>query len=267
MGQLAFGQTTRGVSGRINRKILGEEMRLLHANLLPPGQATRRIVMVTSPTPSNGKTSISSQLAVSLAKAGLEVLLIDADLRKRDLSTMYDVGFRAGLAELLQGQPPELIRPIELLPNLRLMGAGGRIDRNPVELFHRRALHEALNLLQDKFDVVIVDTPPTLIVADARLIARSCDEVLCVVRVQVSSPKEVNQTLDAISRITGHTPKIVINGVAQRQSYYKYKFTYASDHADDFPDDVGATMTVDAAAAEVVHEVGGTSESADTGKI
>jgi capsular exopolysaccharide synthesis family protein len=255
------GASVRGLHGRMNRKILGEEMRLLHANLLPPGRPNRKIMMVTSPTPANGKTSISSQLAVSLAKSGLDVLLIDADLRKRDLSTMYDVGFRPGLAELLQGRPPELIRPIELLPNLRLMGAGARLDRNPVELFQRREFQESLGLLQEKFDVIIVDTPPALVVADARLIARSCDEVLCVVRMQVSSPKEVNQTLDALSRITGRTPKIIVNGVAQRQSYYKYKFTYANDDADDTIEGGGAaatspTTTVEATAAEVAAEAG-----------
>ncbi|HVX84431.1 MAG TPA: polysaccharide biosynthesis tyrosine autokinase [Phycisphaerae bacterium] len=252
------GQSVRGLHGRMNRKILGEEMRLLHANLLPPGRTKRKIMMVTSPTPANGKTSISSQLAVSLAKSGLDVLLIDADLRKRDLTSMYDVGFRPGLAELLQSQPPELVRPIELLPNLRVLGAGSKLDRNPVELLQRREFHESLNLLQDNFDVIIVDTPPALVVADARLIARSCDEVLCVVRMQVSSPKEVNQTLDAISRITGKTPKIIINGVAHRQSYYKYKFSYASDAADDTVEaDGGHTpTTVEAAAAEVAADVG-----------
>jgi len=188
--------------------------------------------MITSPTPSNGKTSIASQLALSLAKSGLDVLLIDADLRKRDLSTMFDVGFRPGLADLLQGRPPELIRPVELLPNLRLMGAGTKLDRNPVELFQRKHFHESLNLLQEKFDCIVVDTPPTLVVADARLIARSADEVLCVVRAQVSSPKDVNQTIDALSRITGKTPKIILNGVAHKQSYYKYKFAYSSEEHD-----------------------------------
>jgi Mrp family chromosome partitioning ATPase len=118
------GAAARGLEGRMSKKILGEEMRLLHANLLPPGPMQRRIMMITSPTPSNGKTSIASQLALSLAKSGLEVLLIDADLRKRDLSTMFDVGFRPGLSVLLLGRTPDLIRPVDLLPNLRLMGAG-----------------------------------------------------------------------------------------------------------------------------------------------
>jgi Mrp family chromosome partitioning ATPase len=75
----------------------------------------------------------------------------------------------------------------------------------------------------------VIDTPPTLVVADARLIARSCDEVLCVVRANVSSPREVNQTLEALTRITGKTPKIIVNGVAQRQTYYKYKYDYTKD--------------------------------------
>jgi len=226
------GASARGLPGRMRRKILGEEMRLLHANLLPPGPMQRRLLMITSPTPGNGKTSIASQLALSLAKSGLEVLLIDADLRKRDLSTMFDVGFRPGLADLLQGKPPELIRPVELLPNLRLMGAGTKLERNPVELFQRKAFHESLNLLHEKFDCIVVDTPPTLVVADARLIARSCDEVLCVVRAQVTSPKEVNETLDALSRITGKSPKIILNAVEQRQSYYKYKFAYSNAEND-----------------------------------
>ncbi|MGN6367657.1 MAG: GumC family protein [Phycisphaerae bacterium] len=242
------GSAARGLHGRMSRKILGEEMRLLHANLLPPGPTQRRLMMVTSPTPSNGKTSIASQLALSLAKSGMEVLLIDADLRKRDLSTMFDVGFRPGLSDLLQGKAPELIRPIELLPNLRLMGAGSRLERNPVELFQRRHFHESLNLLQDKFDCVVIDTPPTLVVADARLIARSCDEVLCVVRAQVSSQKDIDQTIDALTRVTGKTPKIIVNGVAHRQSYYKYKFAYTSD-ADN--EEVEATTAAATSGADI----------------
>jgi capsular exopolysaccharide synthesis family protein len=226
------GIAARGLPGGMGRKILGEEMRLLHANLLPPGRGDRRVMMVTSPTPSNGKTSIASQLALSLAKSGMEVLLIDADLRKRDLSTMFDVGFRPGLADLLQGKAPELIRPMELLPNLRLMGAGSRLERNPVELFQRQHFHESLALLHDRFDCIVIDTPPTLVVADARLIARSCDEVLCVVRAQVSSSKEVDQTIDALTRVTGKSPKIIVNGVTHRQSYYKYKYAYADGLAE-----------------------------------
>jgi len=204
-------------------------MQLLHANLLPPGKIDQRIMMITSPTPSNGKTSIASHLALSLAKSGLEVLLIDADMRKRDLTTMFDLGFKAGLSDLLQGNPPELVRPMELLPNLRVMGAGSKLERNPVELLQRRQFHECLGLLHEKFDCIVIDTPPTLVVADARLIARSCDEVLCVVRANVSSPKEVNQTLEALTRITGKSPKIVVNGVEHRQTYYKYKYDYTKD--------------------------------------
>lgn len=229
----AIGSPSKGTasltqSGGVQRRILGEEMRLLHANLLPPGRTERRVMMITSPTPSNGKTSIAANLALSLAKGGLEVLLIDADLRKRDLTTMFDIGFRAGLSDLLQGKAPELVQPIELLPNLRVLGAGSRLERNPAELLQRKHFHENLAQLHQKFDCIVIDTPPALVVADARLIARSCDEVLCVVRANLSSPREVNQTIDAMTRITGKTPKIIVNGVAHRQSYYKYKYSYTT---------------------------------------
>jgi capsular exopolysaccharide synthesis family protein len=218
-----------GAVGGMRRRILGEEMQLLHANLLPPGKIEQRVMMITSPTPANGKTSIASHLALSLAKSGLNVLLIDADLRKRDLTTMFDLGFRPGLSDLMQGNPPELVSPMELLPNLKVMGAGTRLERNPVELLQRKPFHEHLKLLHEKFDCIVIDTPPTLVVADARLIARSCDEVLCVVRANVSSPKEVNQALEALTRITGKAPKIIVNGVAHRQTYYKYKYDYTKD--------------------------------------
>lgn len=222
------GGTSTSGAHKIRRKILGEEMRLVHANLLPPGSHVRRIMMVTSPTPGNGKTSIADQLATSLAKSGMEVLLIDGDLRKRDLSTRFDVGFRPGLTELLQGKQPELIQPLELLPNLRLMGAGGRFDRNPVELFQRKHIRECLDQLKDKFDCIVIDTPPTLVVADARLMASSCDEILCVVRANMTSQKDIQQTIEALTRMTGKTPKIIMNGVEHHHSYYKYKFAYTT---------------------------------------
>jgi len=199
----------------------------VHANLLPPGRPSKRIMMVTSPTPGNGKTSIAAHLAISLAKSGMEVLLIDADLRKRDLTAMFDIGFRAGLCDFLSGQEPELVRPMQLLPNFRIMGAGSPITRNPVELYQRRHLRECLEQFGDQFDCIIIDTPPALVVADARLIAQSADEVLCVVRSQVSHEHEITQTIDAISRVTGEKPKIIVNGVEQRLNYYKHRFSYA----------------------------------------
>ncbi len=220
------GESTRGLQGKMKRKILGEEMRLVHANLLPPGQHDRRILMITSPTPGNGKTSIASHLALSLAKAGLEVLVVDADLRKRDLSTMFDIGFKPGLAELLQGQEPELVHPVELLPNFSVMGAGAKLDRNPAELFQRKHLREALDQVSQRFDCIIVDTPPVLVVAETRLMARSCDEVLCVVRAQMTSHRDIDQAVEAISRISGEMPKIIINGVQEGPKYYKYKYSY-----------------------------------------
>jgi capsular exopolysaccharide synthesis family protein len=248
VGTVSNAALARGSHNAMRRKILSEEMRLVHANLLPPGKHERRIIMVTSPTPGNGKTSISSHLALSLAKSGLEVLLIDADMRKRDLSVMFDtgLGFRPGLAELLQGGTPELIKPVELLPNFKVMGAGGKLERNPAELFQRQHLREILDRLSEKYDVIIVDTPPTLVVADARLIARSCDEVICVVRAEVSSQKEINQTLDALSRVRGEMPKVIVNGVEHRSSYYKHKFAYtdgvaqATPHMDHGQDREGA---------------------------
>ncbi|MCL2645469.1 MAG: AAA family ATPase [Phycisphaerales bacterium] len=215
----------------LQQKILGEEMRLLHANLLPPGHTDRRVMLVTSPTPSNGKTAITANLGLSIAKSGLDVLLIDADLRKRDLTTMFDIGFRPGLSDLLQGNPPELVRPLEELPNFRIMGAGSQIERNPVELFQRRHFHEALAQLGgggERFDCILIDSPPALVVADARLIAQSCDEILCVVRASRSSPREVNQTLDALARITNKTPRIIINGVSHTQTYYRHEYTYST---------------------------------------
>lgn len=212
---------------QMRRQILSEEMRLVHANLLPPGRPTRRIMMVTSPTPGNGKTSIAAHLAISMAKSGMEVLLIDADLRKRDLTAMFDVGFRPGLCDFLQGQAPELVRPMQLLPNFSVMGAGSPMTRNPVELYQRRHLRECLEQFGDQFDCIVIDTPPTLVVADARLIAQSADEVLCVVRSQVSHEREITQTIDALSRVTGEKPKIIVNGVEQRLNYYKHRFSYA----------------------------------------
>jgi succinoglycan biosynthesis transport protein ExoP len=222
------GPASRGSQRVLRGKVLSEEMRLVHANLLPAGKHERRVIMVTSPTPGNGKTSISSQLAISLAKSGLEVLLIDADLRKRDLTQMLDsgLGFRPGLSELLQNQTPEIIRPIELLPNFRFMGAGGKLTRNPAELFQSKQTREVLDSLAERYDAIIIDTPPTLVVADARLMAPSADEVICVVRAQVSSKKEITQTIDALSRVIGRMPKLIVNGVEQQGSYYKHKYSY-----------------------------------------
>jgi capsular exopolysaccharide synthesis family protein len=148
---------------------------------------TPRVIGVTSPLRGDGKTFITSNLGVSLAESGKRVLLIDLDLKRPRLHKTFDEDAEQGAANLLmlaEGVSPQSVaRFIRPLPtrDLFLLPAGMAGQRS-AWLLNRPNLKELLSWAQEQFDIVLVDCPPMLQVADARIISRVVDGVILVCR-------------------------------------------------------------------------------------
>ncbi len=164
-------------------------------------------IIVTSPNPSEGKTTIAINLAVSLAMEGRKVVIIDADLRKPAIHKTFQQLSQPGLSNFITGTSgkEEIIRPTEV-DNLFFIPAGA-VPPSPVDLLNTAAFKELLEDLRAQFQHVIIDTPPLLGFADARLLANLVDGVLIVIK-HHSTPRDAarlaNQLLKQVNaRVIG----------------------------------------------------------------
>lgn len=142
-----------------------------------------RSVLVTSSLPGEGKTFVANNLAHALARQqNCRVLLIDADLRRPDLHPGFGAPSSPGLSEYLKGEATEMAVIQRGLAEYLCFIAGGRKPENPAELLANGNLKSLLETIGPVFDWVILDSPPTLPVADALTLAEMCDGVLTVIR-------------------------------------------------------------------------------------
>jgi succinoglycan biosynthesis transport protein ExoP len=149
--------------------------------------ATRQIIVVTSAEAGAGKTTVTSNLGVATAETGRSVLLIDADFRRPRLHHIFDMPNTTGLTDLLRLSTPvestplrSLVQPTKI-PGLCLM-TSGPITNSPSSLLYSPRLVEFLERMGREFDLVLIDAPPMLQFADARVMGRYSDGVILVIR-------------------------------------------------------------------------------------
>jgi capsular exopolysaccharide synthesis family protein len=169
--------------------LVAESFRATLASILVSVDARDRstVLLLTSPGPGEGKTTVSTNLAIALARTGREVLLIDADLRKPRIHEIFGLSNDAGLSDLLRAENPAaeierrpLCQPTKL-PGLHVL-TSGQGDEETLDLLSRRRIQDLLTQLRGEFDAVIIDTPPVMHLADARVLGRLADAVVLVVR-------------------------------------------------------------------------------------
>ena len=198
-----------------------------------------KVILVTSGQKGDGKTTVSSNLAISLAQNNERTLLIDCDLRLPTVHKHFNLSrLTPGVGDYLTGQRDyrEVIFDTPV-PNLCLMLAGG-IVASPTELVGSKRMTELLHLLEDEFDRIIIDSPPITRVADTMLLSRLASGVLLVVR-SGKTPKPVLQT--AFSRLHQMDANIlgtVLNDIESIPGYNEVDYYYVAEEFDeevDFP--------------------------------
>ncbi|MCC8403083.1 polysaccharide biosynthesis tyrosine autokinase [Paraburkholderia sp. MMS20-SJTN17] len=193
--------------------------------------ARNNIVMIIGPTPSAGKSFVAANLAILHAEIGSRVVLIDADMRRGHLASLFNESNRGGLSEVLSERLPlrNALRSTGI-EGLTFLSCGVRPE-NPAALLMKPRLKEVLDRLSDQFDLVIIDTPPFLAVTDASIIANEAGASLLVLRSGMQSEDEIADAIRKMERAEGRIAGAVFNGIPLRRSTknYGYETNYASD--------------------------------------
>jgi capsular exopolysaccharide synthesis family protein len=215
------------------RSIIAEAIRHVCTSLmLSASGGPPRVILLTSPNPQEGKSTISCNLAASLALDGRQVVLLDCDLRKPRLHRVFHTLPQPGLTTFLtgNGSREDIIKSTQV-PNLWFVPAGP-VPPSPMELLGSEAFKELLQMLSRDFQHVIIDTPPALGFADARVISSLADGVLLVMKHQ-STPREAGRlTCKLFAQIRAHVLGIILNQVnhngLERYEYYFHPKFYGS---------------------------------------
>ncbi len=248
LGLIASHETTGGrpISIAQPRSPVTESFRTLRTNTVFAGvDKPLRRILITSATPQEGKTTISSNLAVVLAQGERKVALIDADLRRPQLHRRFGLNNHMGMSDLFL-----VMRPLESLPrgiiqfseSMKLaVITSGKTPPNPAELMSSRKMAHFLDMLNAEFDLVLIDTPPVLSVTDAAVLAPGVDGVILVAKPGVTKLRDFQQALEQLQTVDARILGVVLNEVnprSRKYGYYynryysKYSQYYEADGAD-----------------------------------
>ncbi len=163
--------------------IITEQYRSIRTNIgFLVGKNGNKTILFTSPGVGEGKSTTVANLAVSLANQKQKVLIIDADLRKPSIQTIYKLENKLGLSSVLS----ERIELEKAIQNTEIDGleilTSGPVPNNPAELLSSINFENLLEEVSESYDVILVDSPPVMEVTDTLLLANQCDSVVLVVR-------------------------------------------------------------------------------------
>lgn len=211
-----------------------EAYKSLRANLQFCGD-DKKVIAITSCTPNEGKSSVSLQLAISLAESGKNVLFIDADLRKSVLLGSTKAGQQTvkGLTHYLTGQSElqDVVYSTNI-PKLYLIYSGP-LPPNPAELLGGKNFRSFLKAVRKVYDYVIIDTPPLGNVIDSAVIAEECDGAILVIESGVISYRFAQEVKAQLEKSNCPILGVVLNKVdMQKQAYGKYGKNYGKYYGD-----------------------------------
>ena len=189
--------------------------------------ARNNLITISGPAPEVGKSFISTNLATILAQSDKRVLIIDADLRRGYLHKYFNLDTQPGLTELLNGQQSleTVIRHTEV-PGLSVISRG-KSPANPSELLSSNQFKNLLEQMSEKFDHVIIDTPPVLAVTDGIIISQYTGVNLVIARYAKTQMKELELTLNRFEQAGVKVNGFILNDIQRSSAGYGYGYNYA----------------------------------------
>jgi len=208
------------------RYTYAEAFRSLRSSLIfMPNQAELKTILITSAIPNEGKSTIASNLAVTMAASGARVLLVDADLRRGDIAQLFDIDGRLGLSDILRGEVhwKETTQTTKY-PTLTIIPRGP-VTNQSGELLLKPQLMTLLEEFKDTFDLTIFNTAPILAADDTPTLAPNFDGALMVIRAQFTSARLSKNALNMLYQRQVNVLGLILNCIdTEMPDYYYYQY-------------------------------------------
>ena len=218
------------------KSLASEVFRTLRTNIQFMSTSKKlQTILITSTLPGEGKSYVASNLAVTFAQAGKKVILIDADMRKGRLYSIFEVSPRPGLSNFLsgidreEGEEPDIakyIQPTEV-NNLLLIPAGN-IPPNPSELLISPQMNNLLEDLKEVCDIIIIDGTPCELVTDSVILSRIVDSTVVVTAANETKKDSLARVISNIQNVGGKLAGVVVNKMPVSAKKYGEKYYYGS---------------------------------------
>ena len=200
-----------------------ESFRRLRTNILALGPGGSQVVLLTSAKRGEGKSTVSGNLAVTIAQSGREVVVVDCDLRLPTVHKLFDLPNKRGLTNILAGEVSldEAIQ-YSAFPRVQVL-TSGPLPPNPTELLGSQRMMDLIEQLKNTFDFIVLDTPALLSVADAAVLAPSVDNVILVVAQSQTRRGDVQAVRQQLSNVRVKSMEVVVNRAEPNGSYAYYE--------------------------------------------
>jgi len=213
------------------RSPFSEALRSLRTAILLSSDPPPKVILVTSSVPSEGKSTLATNLSALLVQQGKRVLLVDADLRHPSLHAVFSIPRGPGLGDLLTGDQSEEaalapIQNVDDVPGLKILTAGDKLD-NPSELLGSDKMRRLILAWGESFDFIILDSEPLLPVTDSVVLTPLADQILLVARHGVTERIKFERSLQMVqSRSPGTPVGIVLNAINMPKDPYLYRYLH-----------------------------------------
>jgi capsular exopolysaccharide synthesis family protein len=195
-----------------------------------------KLMLVTSPAPGDGKSTLVSNLAIAMAQAGQRTLVVDADFRRPVQHKIFEADAGRGMSDILirrctidEAVQPGPVKGLDILP------CGTEVP-NPSELLNSDAFAQVLSELSERYARIVIDSPPVGPVADGQILATMCDVVLLVLRAEQSTRRQSRHARDALLSVGAHILGVILNDVPRAHGWYGhysgYGYGYYSGYGD-----------------------------------
>lgn len=170
-----------------------------------------KVIQITSPLPGDGKSTIAGNLACSIAQSGKSTIIVDCDLRRPQLTDNFGINDQIGLTDILDGRC-ELLDATHDTPisTLKIIPSGA-IPANPAEALTLPEMSQLLDMLREKYEFVIMDSPPLLLVTDPSILASYVDGVLLAIKVRRKSKPNASEAAKILSAVGASILGVVVN--------------------------------------------------------